>query len=414
MNNPMDWYFTKDSEVVFVDEDTQRVGILEENPQYTLDVKGNVSASNIYGLNAIIPFIQNELLLGNIVNTQSNITDYIQATQGEIETIDCVSLNAMSNVVVGSNLAILNTYLNRECPIPNQGKIFGFALGGGWIDPSWIKPQSDFTETLNALWDFAQTGWDIASFANSVFNPDKTIGNDLKDALKDALDGGDSNDLNKIYVDWGNVKSKPLYADKVNYNVGVKGNLYLNEAQSLYSLNSSYFSLGNQLNMNMTSSNGAVKLLDVGTKEMYLNTLNIGSNVYFSVNSNIAKINNYTFTSNAISNSNIAISFANNAVGISNLITSNLSSSNIVCQAYTINNTGIWTNINNPLLSQQLFDANGTFKGTVTKSQITDLEALDMGKLADGILSWTGFSSEAIPSIFDPFISVSAPLYEIV
>lgn len=411
--NYQDYYFQKDSDVLFVNEDTQRVGILNSNPAYTLDIDGNVSASNIFGLNAVIPYIQNEVLLADVVNAQSNITDYIQATNGDIDHINCVSLHAMSNVVIGSNLAILNTYLNRECPIPQQGTLFGFSLGGGWIDPSWIKTDNDYMETLNALWDLGQTGWDIAQFVNSVFNPDKTIGNDLADALKDALDGGDSNDLNKIYVDWGNVKSKPLYADKTNYNVGVKGNLYLNEAQSLYSLNSSYFSLGNQLNMNMTSSNGAVKLLDVGTKEIYLNTLNIGSNVYMSINSNSVKLNSYTLSSNAITNSNASVTFSNDTVGIIKLSTSNVLASNVVCQTFTINDTGIWANISNPLLSSKIFDANGVFQGTVTKSQITDLEALDMGKLADGILSWNGYSSTAIPSLFDPFVAVSAPLFSV-
>ena len=91
-----------------------------------------------------------------------------------------------------------------------------------------------------------------------------------------------------------------------------------------------------------------------------------------------------------------------------------MSSSNLNCQTITLNNTGIWANLGNPLLAQQLFDANGAFKGTITKSQVTDLEALDLGKLADGVLSWTGFSSTSIPSIYDPFVAVTSPLYEIV
>jgi hypothetical protein len=414
LSSHMDYYFQKDSDVLFVNEDTQRVGILNSNPDYTLDIDGNVSASNILALNAIVPFIQNELLLGDVVNTQSNITDYIQATSGDIDHINCISLNALSNVVIGSNLAILNTYLNRECPIPQQGTLFGFSLGGGWIDPSWIKTDNDFSETLNALWDLGQTGWDIAQFVNSVFNPDKTIGNDLADALKEALSDGDSNSEGKIYVDWGNVKKKPIFANKTTHDVGVKGNLYLNEAQSLYGLNSAYFSLGNELSLQVTSTSNAEKILDIGTKEAYLNSLNIGSNVYMSINSNAVKLNNYTLSSNAITNSNASVTFLNDTVGIIKLSTSNVSASNVVCQTYTINNTGIWTNLGNPLLSQQLFDANGVFKGTVTKSQITDLEALDMGKLADGILSWNGYSSTSIPSLFDPFTTVSAPLYNII
>ena len=433
MNNlasAQSWYFQSQSDVLTINDYTKRVGVKQPNPQHTLDVNGDISASNILSINVVTDnaFIHDvtgcNLSYSNIVAEHvvidncfslSNYTNYIDASQGVIDDLHCITVTTSSNVRVGSNLALLNTWLNQPCPIPSAGTLFGFSLGGGgWIDPSWIKPQNDFMGILDSMWNLAQTGWDIATFGNSVFNPDKTIGNDLKDALKETLDGGDSNDVGKIYVDWGNVKHKPLYADKVNYNVGVKGNLYLNEAQSLYSLNSSYFSVGNQLNMNMTSSNGAVKLLDVGTKEAFFNTLNIGSNVYISVNSNSVKINNYMFSSNAITNSNASISFSNDTVGITKLNTSNVSTSNILCQNFTVNNTGIWANLANPLLTQQMFDANGTFKGTVTKAQITDLEALDLGKLADGLVSWNSFSSANVPSIFDPFVAVTSPLYEIV
>jgi hypothetical protein len=231
------WYFQKSGNVLFVNERTKRVGILERNPAFTLDINGDVSASNILGVNAVIPFIQNDVLIGDVIASQSNLTDYIQAGYGDIEHIDCVSLHAMSNVVVGSNLAMLNTYLNQECPIPQQGSIFGFSLGGGWIDPSWIRTDNDFGETLSSLWDLAQTGHDLFNFAQSVLKPnDGGLGDELKNKLDEALDGGDETNENKIYVDWGNVKHKPIYADKLTNNVAIKGNSYISMKHGVFTV----------------------------------------------------------------------------------------------------------------------------------------------------------------------------------
>lgn len=387
-NNSQDWYFQKDSDVLFIDEDMQRVGILNSNPDYTLDINGNISASNILGLNANIPFIQNELLLGDVVNAQSNITDYIQATIGDIEHVDCVSLNAMSNVVVGSNLAILNTYLNQECPIPQQGSIFGYSLGGGWIDPSWIKTDNDFGETLSSLWDLFQSGYDLFNFAQSVLKPnDGGLGDELKNTLDDALDGGDSNDTGKLYVDWGNVKHKPIYADKLTNNVAIKGNLYLNEAQSIYSVNSSYLTVGNNLNLDLTSTSNASKILDVGTHDAFLHDVT-ASNIIVTSNLQSTEIN------------------------ADDIITNTLSGNSIRVGDFYVRSDGIfYGNPDIPLESKQIINSVGDFIGTVNKSQIIDLEAFNLAALADGTLVFGSFGETNI--LNDPFNFVSTPLFSV-
>lgn len=391
-NNSQDWYFKKDSDVLFVDEDTQRVGILNSNPEYTLDISGNISASNILGLNAIIPFIQNELLLGDVVNAQSNITDYIQATIGDIEHIDSVSLHAMSNVVVGSNLAILNTYLNQECPIPQQGTLFGFSLGGGWIDPSWIKTNNDYMETLSTLWDLAQTGYDLFNFAQSVLKPNGGgLGDELKNKLDEALDGGDSNDQSKLYVDWGNLSKKPIYADKANYNVGIKGGLYLNESQSIYSINSANFSIGNELNLNMTSTSNASKILDVGTHDAFLHDIT-ASNIIVTSNLQATEIN------------------------ASEIITNTIAGNSVRVGEFYIRSDGVfYGNPDIPFESKQIFNSVGDFMGTVNKSQLIDLEAFNFNSICDGTLVWTGYGDVVGNTLFnDPFAaSINQPIFSV-
>lgn len=429
MNNSQDWYFNKESEVLFIDEDAQRVGILKETPAYTLDVKGDISGSNVITTNIIATnALINTIMTSNIVSgdietdtlqttsiiSQSNINEFLQSELGVINDIHASSIVAYSNihctsnVVIGSNLALLNTYLNQECPIPNQGTLMGFSLGGGFIDQSWIKTESDFTDTLQTLFDLGQTGYDIYDAISKLVKPDNTIADELKNQLDDALQDGDSNHDKKIYVDWGNLKKKPIYADKINYNVGIKGNLYIGEGQSIYSLNGSSFSIGNELNLQVSSSNSIDKILDVGTKEAYLNTLNIGSNVYVSVNSNAIKLKNFTFSNDSITNSNISITFSNNSISLSTLNTSN-----IKCGNLTLTSDGVYVFYDDVLQKQKIIDTNGKYLSTITKSQITDLEALNLNALTDGVLQWNGFNSLTNQSYIDPFANITTPIYEI-
>jgi hypothetical protein len=390
MNNFQDYYFERHSDVLFVDEDTQRVGILQEAPSYTLDVNGTINTSNILGVNILASNIQSDLILSDTVVASSNLTEFIQADNGHIENINSITMNNSSNVFIGSNLALLKTYINRECPIPNQGTLFGFSLGGGWIDPSWIKTDNDYMETLSTLWDIAQSGYDLYNLAQSILNPDGTLADGLKNQLDDALDGGDSNDQNKIYVDWGNVKHKPIYADKVNHNVGVKGNLYLNEAQSVYSLNSGAFTIGNQLNLNMTSTSNATKILDIGTHDAYLHDIT-ASNIIVTSNLQATEINANEIITNTISGNSVRVG-----------------------EFYVRSNGVFYGNPGNPFETKQIINSVGEFIGTVNKSQIIDLEAFDLSAIADGTLVWTGYGDVVGNTLFnDPFNMVSTPLFSV-
>ena len=137
-NNNQDWFFEKTSDVLFVDEYAQAVGILNSNPTYTLDVNGTINTSNLLTINAVADYIEGS----------NAIISNIEGDNATIDFINCVRLHATSNVsasnlISQSNLKLLNTWVSDECPKPNQGKLFGFSLGGGFIDPSWLKVDND-------------------------------------------------------------------------------------------------------------------------------------------------------------------------------------------------------------------------------------------------------------------------------
>jgi hypothetical protein len=232
------------------------------------------------------------------------------------------------------------------------------------------------------------------------------MGQVLRNDINNKL-GGDSTDEgfdptlsdSNMYTHWNNLTYRPLYQNLGGKEIGFGSNVLIENNSKIYGINKAdLIDVDGGKYRRVTSpasSRIATVFYDFSNQQLNCKTIYGSCNIY---SSNINTSNIYS--------SNVSVS--------SSVTTSNISTSNILCQTFSISSNGIWANINNPLISQQMFDANGAFKGTVTKAQITDLEALDMGKLADGMLSWTGFSSTTAPSIFDPFVAVTSPLYEIV
>lgn len=444
VSSAQSWFFMNTtSQVLFVNDYTKRVGIKQPNPQYTLDVNGDISCSNIVAINALIQdklesdtivsasnftlFLQtsnaliDDTLISNKVISGSNLTDYIESQEGVINDVHCSTLTAYSNiqchsnVVIGSNLAILNTYLNSPCPFPGEANYFGFS-DEGWIHSSWIHTDPSMMELLGKLWDIGAAGWDIFDAVKDVytyFNPASTGGglaDQMQQDLSDALNGGDSNDQGKVYVDWQNLNNKPLYANKTTKQIGLNGDIYLDESKSLYSINSSYLTNGTRNNLTLLSTSNAEKLVDIGTKQAYLNGLSIGTSISMSNNSNIpVRLHNFTLTSNAIVNSNAIITFNSNSVSIDTLYTSSNISSFIKCGNFYLRNDGLYYgDPSNPLTSYQILDGNGTYVGSIYSSQVIGYDALNVDKLKDGVISWNGLN---IATSIDPFASMGNPLY---
>lgn len=443
------WFFDKTSDVLYVNEYTKKIGVNQSQPSYTLDVKGdvhssNVLSTNIISVNALIDSIMTSNIVCSDIETdlihstttisscnisQSNFNEYLEADLGVINDIHCSSLVAysnihcMSNVVVGSNLALLNTYLNSPCPYPGEANYFGFN-DQGWIHSSWIHTDPDMMELLGKLWDIGAAGWDIFDAVKDVYtylNPTSASGalaDDMKNALNDALDQIDENPAsNQLSVSFWNLNNRPFVAT-TNYDLGVKGDMFINEAKSIYSLNGSYFVPNYKNNQTLASTIGKDLILNVGSKEAFLNSLQIGSNILLNMNSNNVILKNFTLSSNAIINSNASLTFNSNSILIDTLNTSNITSSNVSSQKvkvgnFTIATDGVYVFYDDVLQKQKIIDTNGKYLSTITKSQITDLEALNINALTDGVLQWTPYSSLTNQSYIDPFANITTPIYEI-
>lgn len=378
-----DWYFEKTSDVITVDDDNGRVGILETTPAFTLDVNGDISGSNVISLNTI--------------------ADYIEGSNAYIDNIETIKIFASSNVTASnlisySNLKLLNTWVSDECPKPNQGTLFGFSLGGGVIDPSWIKTEDNFAEFLNSLWDLGQTGWDIAQFAQSVLDPSSVLGDKMKDAINSALSNG------SLRVPWRSINYKPIYGSTDNNIIGIDGNIYMNETKALYSLASMYLSTVNDgFNVNVITTSGAEKILDLNTKEAYLKKVNTSN-----VTASNVMTSNLT-ASNVIITSNLQVPDIN----ANKIITGSMSSVDLVrCGEFYLMPSGLYKGnpVTNPFGATQILDANGFYKGTIDRNQITNLEAFNIASAGNGSLIWGDFG--ATNALNDPF-AFENPLFNV-
>lgn len=384
-----DWYFQTSSRVLFVDEDNEKVGILNSNPQYTLDVNGTINTSNLLTINTIADYIEGS---NAIIST-------IEGDNAVIDDINCVRLTATSNVSASnlisySNLKLLNTWISDECPKPNQGTLFGFSLGGGHIPTSWLKVDTDWEEFLGSTWNALQSGYDLFTLARSIFDEEGKLADELKEALDDAFDNG------LVKVPWGSVKQKPIFVGELTKNVAIAGELYLSESKNIYSVNENNYSSANpDGNLDLTTSAGRKKIIDVGNQEMFMKNI---------TSSNIATSN--LTASNVLITSNLQVT----EINTNNIITGSVSSVDLVrCGEFYITPNGVYVgNPINPLTSQLVIDAQGNYKGTIPKSQITDLEGFSFNALTDGTLFWNGYGSTTNPLLNDPF-QIGTPLFNV-
>ena len=383
MNNYQDYFFEKESDVLFVNEDTQKVGVLNSDPQFTLDVNGIINTSNILGVNALLSNLQ---------------SDYIVADTAIIDDITANNLHALSNVsasnlISQSNLKLLNTWISDQCPKPNNGSLFGFSLGGGVIDPSWLKVDTDWAAFLESAWNALQSGYDLFTLARSIFDENDALAEELKDAISDALSNGG------LKVPWGTVSHKPLFAGELTKNVGVAGHLYLSKSKIIYAIDENNFSTANpDNNLDLTTSAGRVEIINLSNQDAFLRDVSC-SNI---TSSNIT-------TSNMLITSNLQVPIVN----ANTIITGSVSSVDLVrCGEFYITQDAIYLgNPSNPLTSQLIIDNQGNYKGTIDKGQITDLEAWNFKAMADGNLVFGEFGDTSI--LNDPFASTNTAIFSI-
>lgn len=268
-------YFFKEPSVITENYEIPAVGINNENPLATLDVNGNILASNIEAIN-----------------------------------INCVELLQGKGINAGSNLYINGFSLYNECPNNDEwDEVIPFRGEDGWIDSSWIKRPLGAVDIIKDIIDLGETGLAVASLLASLGawlagnTPEAAlaaalpaaiaagaaagaVGSALKDALEELLDdeGENATESNQVRVAWANVKKKP-FATNFNF-FGTDRDVYLNNEKYIKLVNSGNFGTDSKDNKILNSTAGAITFMDLGNRKIYANQLHIGNDSNLTINSN--------------------------------------------------------------------------------------------------------------------------------
>lgn len=399
------WYFKKPSDVLFVDEERFKVGVLNSNPNYQLDVTGTVKADAYIGLPA---FALSNNIYPMIINTSN--TAY-WASNNLIPNGETVTL---SNLVVLSNLSTQIISRNGSNVLDTDGKI---------DYKKWLKNAPEYGDdgalavagvVLGTLGILTGAG---AVVLDQFGKTGTALLDDLKDrvgadALDDNYDPDDAENEN-LRTHWNNIIYKPLYQNIGKEEIGIGSNLYIARGSSIYSVDKSELVAYDAGRTRRIANNPATirTIYDTVTDSLVCKYVLASSNV------NVGNITatKALQTSNITSSNITATSYvhSSNITAYNNMETSNLAASNVQVGNTYVTATGMYAgNPNNPFTSYQFIDAYGNYKGTITKEQITNLETLNLNKLSDGLVEWSGFKSSGNPFI-DPFASTGNPLFQV-
>lgn len=281
-----DNYFFKTPSIITEIYEVPAVGINNENPDFTLDVGGNIQASNL-------------IIKEYIGGCNIEATEFIQ---GKI-------------VNAGSNLLWNGYSLYDPCPVDDGSwDIIPFKEDLGMIHESWIRKPTSAETIFEDLYNLAGAAVDIYSLLSSLNDwlagatPAATLaaglpaalaaglaggitGSALKDALDSLLDdeGDLASESNQVRVAWNNIKNRPI---ATNINIfGTDRDVYLNNDRFIKLVNSGNFTTDSRNNKILNSTAGAINFIDLGNRKIYANQLHIGNNSNLTINSNNLSFN---------------------------------------------------------------------------------------------------------------------------
>jgi hypothetical protein len=420
------------------------VGINNSNPQYTLDVGGNTRTSNLI----VNGLIQSSNLL-NTAAIESTYVDasYITASNVVASNMETNQLHFYSSNYSPSNFSLSNFHdmmwmngYNMSEAFPNTGGTldvdwwFNVERQNAPIHPSWII---DDQNILSDLWELAETGVDIAEAIAEVagfFDPAQSIiPQAVLDALDKALSAGDeslsNSNSNVAYVSWSNLKSKPLAISGLD--LGVKGDIYIDESKSIKTVNSSYLTKSGRDNLNFISKSNAETVINLGTREFFPNKVSLGSNLYIDSNlirfggsnsnavitqdtiklgSNISfnasntdfKIQNWNYTSNTVSCSNTNTYWKNRIYFSSNVSAPAVNAN----QLFSDSNGFLWWQSSNVQLKFQ--DTSSAIPEQYTSSYLTQTASVLNYKTKDSTFN---YGSSNAPQVTQMSIDSNGCLY---
>jgi hypothetical protein len=359
MNTSQDWWFTTEQSVLTIDTLSSRVGINNPSPQYDLHIINTTATSNL-----LAPFVwssnivnsgivqTNDLLSTATVQTSNLVTTGVIsssniANTGQIDTqlatfsTGIASNFSACNVEFDQHLVYRGAPLYDTCPFDANAwqSLIPFTEDVGYIHHSWIRTPITAAGIFEDLWELGNLGLSIASLMLALKNfVDPPTAQDLftdlqKEALRQLLDSADNPGENDLQVSWSNLIRKPIANNGLS--IGVRGDLFVADAQSLKVVSASQFTNANFNNNLEFSTNSADTILNFGTKECFLNKLNVGTNVVISENSNSFRLHNWYFNSNTMYNavnSNNTVTFAESDLSFASSVSV---ASNVTCDRYS-------------------------------------------------------------------------------
>lgn len=422
INTSSAWFYEKDSDVLTVNEYSKKVGILTNNPQYELDVRGTVYAQTYCNLpefamsNQVFPIANYG---SNVASYGSNVASY-------------ASNNMVKNglTVSVSNLQVLDTIKrNNEYFLEPDGKV---------DYTKWLKNAPEYNNDNSlAVAGLVVGTLGVLSSAGQLLTQ-YGMGDKLKQDIMDKL-GGDEIDPEfdpaeeDIKVHYNNIIYPPIFQNRGKTEVGIQSNLYVSRNAKLCGiLHDDLIPYDDGRSKRIATNPDFKVVYDFNNDTLYCDSIDCTYDVLTKelqtsniITSNLISFSNIS-TSNLIAWSNITtsnlVAFSN--ISTSNITTSNISTSNMIgsnieaiiqykCGNFYITPQGIYVgNPQLPLTSFQVIDNNGNYKGTINKEQVLNTEALNFNSMADGVVQWTEYTN-GLAEFADPFESIDNPLFEI-
>lgn len=421
INTSSAWFYEKESEVLFINEDTKKVGILTNAPQYELDVKGAIYANTYCNLPAFA--LSNQIYPVAVFGSNTSVFGSNAAVFGSNVSRDTSNLlntnfQFSTNKILTSNLlACSNLQVNSSNLLGTNKKIdYNTWISGGPVY------QEDNTLAIAGM-TLGAVG--ILGLAGQQLLKQNGMGELLKNDVLDKLGGGNGEtedsvpDADDLTVHYNNITFSPLFTKRGKTEVGFNSNVYISSKAKLCGI------FHDDL---LVYDSGKTKRIVVGaeTRTVYdfsNNTLFCDSveAVYDIFTSELQTSNiitsNLTATSNVIANhwlrtSNVLASnlYVSSNIITSNLTTSNLSTSNLISTNgikmgnVTVNSNGYFLNYQVPFDEYQVINRFGQYRGDIYLSQIVDIDAIDLSRLKVGQFKLDEFSF-GTDTIASPFSS---------
>ena len=374
LNTASQWYYERESEVLFIDEDNKRVGINIQVPQFDLHVETETFSSNIYGCNLMVHNVNSS----NI--STSNLTSKIINT----------SNIQVSNLIIyrGSNVLDIDGKIDYELWLKNKPTLLQGEQGPqGEKGDKGDKGDMGHTGCNGEQGPQGLPGVPLPGPPGPIGPPGPPgppVGGGtggVPDADGD-LSIPESDDSNLIH--WNYVTYKPFYQNVGSKKIGFADDLFINNVSKIRSINRLElldlpFGYGQYRRIANVTESDAI-WYDFETEHMYLREIDasfrIASSNFFGSNAIIKNILNETLT------------VSKSLVSMCNIHASNIETSNLLVHSnMTVTADFYGSNINACNILTHTITTSNTISSNIFASNIDTRDFIASNIITSNFLS---------------------------